>query len=311
MTTYALIDLSVFMHMLAERKRDYDRKTEAQAVGIKQAQLAWLLSCDFLAGYVPAGEPVYPILLRDQKAGVAGYWIHQYLKRPDVYNRIPRYGKKIDAKTGQASRLKSQPVAYKGHRGPSQPSYVSLVNMMDERLIRLGVPQLKATGYEADSWLGAVCALNSDKPPEGRDRFIIVTTDSDHMGAVCREVSWFCMTGHRPRVRDNMVPINEWAQRRLKVTLKTPRELWEVKAAQGDKSDNLPPGSPIEVIDLLAPPAEFDLTRQYDKRLKIKEALDAKWLIGAQEGQRAARYLRQMAVRPYPKPFDPSQDIYL
>jgi hypothetical protein len=309
MKTYALIDLSVFLHVIHDKKRDYANKPADVVAGIKNAQLAWLLSCEFLRGYVPDGEPIYPLILRDQKAGTSGYWIHQYLLRPEVYSRIPRYGKRIDKSTGQASRLKAQPVKYKGHRGPSQPSYVSLVNAFDERLAKSGVPQLRKTGFEADHWLGALCNFQLNKPVEERDRIIIVTTDSDHLGCVNEQVSWFCMVGHKPRVRANMASISEWSQRRLKAKFERPRELWDYKAKYGDKSDNLPPGSPIEVIDLLNPPLEFNLLNNAGAIASIEAAFESGWLAPKQDAERARRYLRRAGCQPFPRPFNAEMDI--
>jgi hypothetical protein len=58
----------------------------------------------------------------------------------------------------------------------------------------------------------------------------------------------------------------EWTNKKhFKTPIRYPCDIWKAKQIEGDKADNLVPGSPIEVIDLLTPPTEFDLLQTEHK----------------------------------------------
>lgn len=132
---------------------------------------------------------------------------------------------------------------------------------------------IEVPGYEADDIAGALVRLNP-----GRLIFLH-TIDSDWMGLVddgelkkgisLEELSqrsgkidpttiWTSLREWSPRIRDEE-GVRAHCLRRMGIEIDKPPELWLEKVQQGDKSDNLIPGSPIEVIDLLNPPEEFDL----------------------------------------------------
>lgn len=126
---------------------------------------------------------------------------------------------------------------------------------------------LQKSGYEADDWAASLVVLNSRLPEP--NKMTLVTVDSDWMGLVSPDVDWFCMKGWKPRLRSyGSDQFKEWVWRRLDVNISEPKDIWLVKQAQGDKSDNLPKKGPIEVIDLLAPPKEF---RLWDKPKEAAE----------------------------------------
>jgi hypothetical protein len=45
--------------------------------------------------------------------------------------------------------------------------------------------------------------------------------------------------------------VKDWTKKRLKTSINNPQDLVAIKCLQGDKSDNLPPGTPPDLIDLL------------------------------------------------------------
>jgi len=102
----------------------------------------------------------------------------------------------------------------------------------------------------------------------------LATVDSDWMGLISPRTMWFCLKGYEPRVRHSEESINGWATRRLKTALTHPSQLWDVKSTQGDKSDNLPAGSPLDVISLLEPPDQYKLWLNSDFQTRLSLVFD-------------------------------------
>ena len=132
---------------------------------------------------------------------------------------------------------------------------------------------IEIPSYEADDIAGALVRLNPGR------LYLLNTIDSDWQGLVADgelnsgqsieylssdrvniepTVVWCNLQKWTPRIRTEE-GVREHTLRRMGVQIEKPPEMWEAKTTQGDKSDNLPPGSPIEVISLLSPPPEFDL----------------------------------------------------
>ena len=143
---------------------------------------------------------------------------------------------------------------------------------------------LSFTGYEADDIAAAITRINAPR------LILLHTIDSDWSGLIkdgalksttlnnlihCKSpieptVVWANQAHWTPRIRDEY-GLKTWASARLKVNLDCPTHLWEIKAIQGDRSDNLPPGSPLCVIDLNEPPQEFDILNTPELRVQVEE----------------------------------------
>lgn len=144
-------------------------------------------------------------------------------------------------------------IQYKGGRKPKSDTY-HLAKQAFYQQVR-AFPRMIVygeTGFEADDM---VAKMVREASPN--DYICMVTVDTDWIGLVSDRVSWVNIHGRwRPRFRNNIQSINEWASRCKalnKQTLDYPAQIWDIKSKDGDKSDNLPSGSPIGVISLLNP----------------------------------------------------------
>jgi hypothetical protein len=131
---------------------------------------------------------------------------------------------------------------------------------------------LHRPGYEADDVAAGVVQLWRDRRLEV-DQVFLATCDSDWQGLVCQpDVFWVDVAGYTPRVRQRTEIYNwlcsKWAKQSsyLRGQWQPPdpaeftcRHIWEWKRATGDTSDNLPPRSPLYLIDLLDPLPQFRL----------------------------------------------------
>lgn len=188
-------------------------------------------------------------------------------------------------------------VRYKGGRG--LPTYhMQVIRKAGADTLRaIGAPVLKTLGFEADDQASLLVRVN--RASEAPQDLVLLTIDTDWMGLIDHGIDWVCTKGYEPRVRKiGDGSVNTWANRVLKATLGHPRDIWEHKAQFGDSSDNLPPGSPIGVIDLLNPVPEYDLFLRDSERHQAKEALGQQVNPGTQEkGLEALRYLSSLGAK--------------
>lgn len=139
---------------------------------------------------------------------------------------------------------------------------------------------IREEGYEADDVAGSIVRLSPKRS------IFLHTIDTDWLGLVKQsnfdnnsllyeqqeetQVLWANLIKWTPRLRGRKEAI-KYIKDKLKRDVNQPREIWDVKVEKGDKSDNLIPGSPLEVIDLEAPPMEFDMLRSRNTKNKIQE----------------------------------------
>jgi hypothetical protein len=157
---------------------------------------------------------------------------------------------------------------YKAARIPKPPVFDGLREKFWEMDFRV----LHRPGYEADDVAAGVVQLWRDRRLEV-DQVFLATCDSDWQGLVCQpDVFWVDVAGYTPRVRQRTEIYNwlcsKWAKQSsyLRGQWQPPdpaeftcRHIWEWKRATGDTSDNLPPRSPLYLIDLLDPLPQFRL----------------------------------------------------
>ena len=256
-----IIDASCFYYSIGKQLREWeDRKVriltkQASTGNIINPSYDDLVKC-LLRGindvkcYLPSvsvdteAVPLWVLDKKDSRYG--GYWRHEHL--------LDEYG--IVYKTGRTK--KSETVA-----------------KLPEFFRQQGYPYIQTEGLEADDLAGLVCRLCSsdDRLPK---RITLLTLDTDWLGLITNPsefssypessssykhylnsgmtVDWYSISPFKPRYRHNADMINRWLKRRkYSQTVKAPSELWDIKAEYGDKSDSLPPNSPIGVIDLLEP----------------------------------------------------------
>lgn len=145
--------------------------------------------------------------------------------------------------------------AYKGGRPTKEPEWFEVEEAGKSYLTQPGSPfrWLRIPGYEADDLAGAIV-----RATEGLGRRVYLhTVDTDWLGLVSERVTWFNMGPWTPRKRGPLEALR-WAYKTWEIIALKPSDIWWLKQAYGDSSDNLLPGSPIEVISLLEPPSQYD-----------------------------------------------------
>lgn len=293
--TTVVLDFSVCVHRLHETLEGVTISKEDYASVVK-ASMVWLQSCEWLGSLVEDMDAVQTISVLDTKIA-GGYWRTEYLKQPEVYQNIP--AKKATKKN--PAKMMTEPVAYKGGRKFPDHSFTKLKHTMTSITEERGYNMLAMPGYEADDLAAAVVMINSMR--EDPHNIILATVDADWMGMISDQVTWFCTTGYTPRVRHSMEQVNSWAERRLGKTLLEPSDIWAVKAVQGDKSDNLPPGSPIEVIDLFNPPEEHKLWNNAHVWSQVYQMLDQPQQASSYRVKDAQNFLCSRGVPRFITPF--------
>jgi len=325
--TTVVIDTSVLMHNLHHKLSILDH-TNPHWVGLVKAQLQYVASGCWLGDLKP--DKFQIVFVLDSKP----YWRVEYLTRPEVSSAIPRKKKADEKKRQRLMELLesinelgmdgdiqaaqgieaseefqglSQALAIHYKAGRKLPEYsFRKIKKISYGVIReagwniIGVPR-----YEADDLAACFRVVNDrlDQP----NRLLLVTIDSDWMGLINDHTAWYCMTGWFPRVRSDFPSANTWAEKRLGSALDDYTDLWSLKVQQGDKSDNLPPGTPREVIDLLNPPEEHKLWKQPIAEA-VKDILEypRRRPVNPKD---ALIYMGQLGVSPVIRPLDNYKDF--
>ena len=154
-------------------------------------------------------------------------------------------------------------IKYKHGRPPTPPVYAELKNILnnDPRIISIGVESA-----EADDVAGAIVRLIPTV------NVVLHTVDSDWMGLINDRCAWVCAHGWSPRVRFSKESVAAYCEKKKwRKSVRGAKDIWPYKAELGDKSDNLPKGSPIGVIDLLDPSdMPFELKDRIDNEVMNK-----------------------------------------
>lgn len=271
MKTLLVVDTSVLSHQVAasDGVTKAFRTDTKYAIGLVKAQLGYIASGEW--GGLEEPDVLWALDLRDEKGE---YWRHGYLRD---------YG-----------------IAYKANRRKKPEHTVTIIGLVVALLQRKGAGVLGVPGYEADDI--AAAAVQSLREYE---RVITLTTDTDWMGLISPRTIWVASEArHTPQIRHDKATINLWAKKRFKITLEEPRDIWDFKAVNGDVSDNLPPNSPLEVIDLFNPPKRFNLLGNKEFEGVLRDAANKK---GKHfKGEKCRKYLRNVGVRPVMLPIAPN-----
>ena len=290
MKTTVVIDFSVAAHQLhANIVGNGVERTHYE--GVVKAQMVWMMSLNWMGRHKPDPDNTNIILVMDTK--VAGrYWRHEYLERPAVFEKV-----------WSNTRKKATPIAYKAGRKFPEKSFTKLKKDMEKVAVSQGWQLLRVANYEADDLAAALVATNRSLTVDQQSKIWLATIDSDWLGLVGDDVTWMCFYGWSPRVRADLKTLNIWAAKRLNKTFAEPKQLWSYKAEYGDKSDNLPKNSPIEVIDLLNPPEEHQLWNKPQFQGILRKLLTEPQKTQLPDISRATEYLRQLGVPRFVKPY--------
>lgn len=226
----------------------------------------WAILCNH--GPLPLKHHAnYQVIVVDDDSQTKPYWRSQYLSD----RGFPRY---------------------KGNRPSAKPFGFNEIVQIGLEYVRnpsSALHYICVPGYEADDLAGLACQLvrncqylgsrltsfsgkfepaslssgklklcESQIDTIRKRKLALCTLDTDWLQLVTENITWYNTSHQEPRIRKPL-EVTEYVKRRLGATISSPRDIASVKSTQGDRSDNLLPGSPIEVIDLLSPPREYRL----------------------------------------------------
>lgn len=150
------------------------------------------------------------------------------------------------------------PTGYKGNRRDKDDDFYRVHEIGWEYATKY-FPCFKQEGYEADDWAGALYRTVRDSTNKTlRDRQkLLYTIDRDWSGLVDEKMNiWWANTrypGPRERIQERLAGEDQvilHTQMKLGFDINHPIEIFAAKAEAGELGDNLPPGAPIEYIDL-------------------------------------------------------------
>ena len=146
---------------------------------------------------------------------------------------------------------------YKANRKGMPPELASQMPPLKELLELLGYKIVTAEGYEADDILGTLARIAE----EGGNECVLATGDRDSLQLVTDKTTVHLCT--------NRQDIRYTPERIMEDYGVTPRELIEIKAIQGDSSDNIPGVAGI------GPKGAGDLIQKYHSIQYIYDNLDS------------------------------------
>lgn len=152
---------------------------------------------------------------------------------------------------------------YKGYKRGRSTSYQDLLSLTKAAL-KLAFESVGSTlgieGYEADDIAAYLTQTLSIVKPE--QRLVLLTVDSDWLGLVeDGRVVWLGI-GNTKQAYCSTLGHLHTKMLAKEGTYKDFESIWTTKAKEGDRSDNLPANSPIEVIHLKQQPDEYNLVKQ-------------------------------------------------
>ena len=154
--------------------------------------------------------------------------------------------------------IKVTPTGYKGNRKDKDDGFYEC-HQIGWAYAQKYFPCFKQEGYEADDWAGALYREvrdGTDKTLRERQK-LLYTIDRDWSGLVDESLNiWWANTrypGPRERIQERLAGEDQvilHTQMKMGYDISHPIEIFAAKAEAGELGDNLPPGAPIEYIDL-------------------------------------------------------------
>ena len=161
------------------------------------------------------------------------------------------------------------PLDYKGSRTKEKPEMWSNVFEIGWQYSSKFFPSYRSAGFEADDWAGELYRIVHKAPDlsvSTRRHKFLLTIDRDWSGLVSSAKNIYWANTRYPRSNEKIqnrlateTEVLEHTEHKLKRIINSPAELYQIKAEEGEFSDNLPPGSPIEYIDLIEENPKYTL----------------------------------------------------
>ncbi|MGI9460855.1 MAG: hypothetical protein ACR2NF_12720 [Pirellulales bacterium] len=159
---------------------------------------------------------------------------------------------------GKGIKADDIPTGYKGNRRDKDDDFYKIHEIGWEYATKY-FPCFKKAGYEADDWAGALYREvrdSSDVVLRERQK-LLYTIDRDWSGLVDESKNiWWANTrypGPRERIQERLAGEDQvilHTKMKMGYDINHPIEIFAAKAEAGEMGDNLPPGAPIEYIDL-------------------------------------------------------------
>ena len=200
----------------------------------------------------------YVIVVDDYKRSDGTYWRNDYV----LAENLPRYkGNRNIADRPEAYSLIHQ----------------SVLNYLDSP--ECPIPLFREEGFEADDWAGVAYRQTDGKQP-----IFLYTVDNDWLQLADddKQVLFACTKSYKPRLRTEYEALR-WAHGKGWL-LTSPKQIADKKAIYGDEGDNLMPGSPIGVIDLIEP----SLLPSESERQRLGKCLSPKYSNTSEKHAQAA-----------------------
>ena len=194
-------------------------------------------------------------------------WAIVMNRGPNAVDYTPHVAVVVDDNGGTVPYWRKQLFPeYKGNRTQKPDLVLSVGQIGVQYVNKPGSPWLyySVPGYEADDIAGALVYIKrthqyfNGQPHIANRDIWLYTVDSDWLQLVGKGVTWYNTGPWEPRVRGHAEAL-AWAFKRLKVTIKHPTQIVDTKMKQGDKSDNLPKGTPRHMIDLMVGHPKYHL----------------------------------------------------
>ena len=176
--------------------------------------------------------------------------------------------------------LETLPQGYKGNRRDKDDGFFE-VHQIGWEYAQKYFPCFKREGYEADDWAGALYREVRDgtnKTLRERQK-LLYTIDRDWSGLVDESRNiWWANTrypGPREGIQERLAGEDQvilHTKMKLGFDINHPIEIFAAKAEAGELGDNLPPGAPIEYIDLTETHPKYVLEK-YDQWEDFKQAV--------------------------------------
>ena len=154
--------------------------------------------------------------------------------------------------------MEEMALGYKGNRRDKDDDFYK-VHEIGWEYAQKYFPCFREPGYEADDWAGALYRTirdGTDSTLRERQK-LLYTIDRDWSGLVDESKNiWWANTrypGPRERIQERLAGEDQvilHTQMKLGFDISHPIEIFAAKAEAGELGDNLPPGAPIEYIDL-------------------------------------------------------------
>lgn len=256
-----VVDFHVYLHSV---KLWFEERIEGlfkPEVEDKLIKGAWALKINRGPDMLPR-HPYRIVVIADCRyKDTNNYWRDRFMKTsPEVQAAWITFAEK------EKRPLSEIPTHYKGTRADKTDTFWRVFDIGWE-YVHNYFPVFYQEGYEADDIMGAIYRLSRDSSSERvvRQRQILMSSvdrdwsqlvDEDHKVYFANMRVPFPKEKIQERLVGNLGVI-EHTKHRMGYDLDHPKNLADWKVLHGDKSDNLPPGSPKCLFDLCEPNLDY------------------------------------------------------